>query len=268
VELVGSCNIELSMEILAIALAASLTIGVQEPVVTGSIAGCLSDIISQRLPGTTVTVKGGGVQRTTEAGGSGCYELKDLPAGSYRLTASLAGFSNVTRNKVVVAASTVTRLDFTMRISTICECVRVTRTLAQHVDYADAVFHVRISDDEPDGSEADGYYPHRGTVIAAVKRPVGQGSDGVLIRQNQRSSAAPLFDVGQELVVFLKSSGPDAFYITNDEPGLVTTGDRYPAMALLIQNGRILQAPSELLRYVGLPIETFLQELRAVLRRR
>ena len=38
VELVGSCNIESSMEILAIALAASLTIGVQEPVATGSIA--------------------------------------------------------------------------------------------------------------------------------------------------------------------------------------------------------------------------------------
>jgi hypothetical protein len=68
--------------------------------VSGSIAGCTTDTVSQQLPGTTVLAKGGGVQRTARTDSSGCYELKDLPSGSYRVTASLAGFTNVTRNKV------------------------------------------------------------------------------------------------------------------------------------------------------------------------
>ena len=58
---------------------------------------------------------------------------------------TLEGFMNVTRNKVTVAPSTVTRLDFTMRLPSICECVRVNRTLTDHLANADAVLHVRIS---------------------------------------------------------------------------------------------------------------------------
>ena len=249
-------------------LALLLAIGVQEPVAAGSIAGCLVDIVSQRLPGTTVMVNGVGIQRTAEADSAGCYALRDLPSGSYRVTASLAGFSNVTRNKVMVGASTVTRLDFTMRIAPICECVRVTRTLAEHLEYADGVFHVRISDDEPDGSDEQGYYPHRAEVIAAVKQAASPAPAAIALLQNHRGGGLPLFDVGQELVVFLKSFSPGAFYITNDEPGLATAGDRFPAMAILIQKGRILQTPTELSRYIGMPTETLLQDLRAVSRPR
>ena len=251
------------MPILAIVLTTSLTIAAQQPVVTGSIAGCTSDTVSQQVPGTTVLAKGGGVQRTARADSSGCYELKDLPSGSYRVTATLEGFMNVTRNKVTVAPSTVTRLDFTMRLPSICECVRVNRTLADHLADADAVLHVRISDDEPDGSDDRGNYPHRATVISAVKTPGGQTLARVVVWQDY----LPLFDVGQEMIAFLKSAGPDAFNFTYDQSGLATSG-QYPAMALLVQNGRITQAPPELSHYVGMTAEAFLKELRAALLRK
>jgi hypothetical protein len=87
--------------------------------------------------------------------------------------------------------------------------------------------------------------------------------------QNQRSGVPGPFDVGQELVAFLESSGAEAFRITNDEPGLaVPTGSRDPSMAFLVQDGRIQRAPSEFSQYVGMPIAAFLDELRTLSRRK
>ena len=146
---------------------------------------------------------------------------QDLPVASYRVTASLDGFSNVTRNKVTVAPSTVTRLDFTMRLASICECVQVKLSLADHLANADAVLHVRIADDEPDGSDDRGSYPHRATVISAVKTPGTQTLARVVVWQEY----LPLFDVGQEMIAFLKSAGPDAFNFTYDQSGFATSGN-------------------------------------------
>jgi len=260
------CQTDIRMQILGAVLTASLTAAAQQPVVTGSIAGCTSDTISQQVPGTTVLAMGGGVQRTAPADSSGCYELRDLPAGSYRVTASLPGFINVARNKVTVAPSTVTRLDFTMRVAPICECVSVERTLSDHLAWADAVLYVRISDDEPDGSDDNGYYPHRATVIAAVKAPAGRKLARVVVRQNY----LPLFDVGQEMIVFLKSAGSDVFDLTSDDSQIATVGHsaRERAMALLIQDGRIVQAPAEVSRSVGKTTEAVLKGLRGLLPRR
>jgi len=72
------------------------------------LAGCVSDTMAQRLPGATVVATGGGVRRTTEADTSGCYELKGLPSGSYRVTTRLPAFDNLTHDDVHVAAATVT----------------------------------------------------------------------------------------------------------------------------------------------------------------
>jgi hypothetical protein len=77
----------------------------------------MSDTMTQRVPGVTIVAKGGGMQRTTVTDFTGCYELKDLIAASYRVTARLAGFDNVTRDRLVLAPATVTRLDFVMRLT-------------------------------------------------------------------------------------------------------------------------------------------------------
>jgi Carboxypeptidase regulatory-like domain len=255
--------------ILAVVLAATVTAASQASSTAGSIVGCMSDMMSQPLPGAAVAAKGGAVERATVADKSGCYELKDLPPASYRVTAHLPGFDNVTRDKLLVAPSIPTRLDFTMRVSPICECVRVTGSLAEQWTHADAVLHVRLSESEPVASTPQGYYRHAVTVLTAPKEPAHVRPGPIFVIQNQRSGVPGPYDVGQELVVFLESSGGGPFRITNDEPGLaVPTGSPDPSMAFLVQDGHIQRAPPEFSRYVGMPIAAFLDELRTLSQRK
>ena len=254
----------------AVALAAAAMVDAQGQSTAGSIVGCMSDPARQQLPGATVVAKGGGTQRTTVADRDGCYELKDLPPGRYRVTAHLAGFDNVTRDRLVVAPSTATRLDLTTGVSPMCECVRVEGAgLAGQWDYADAVLHVRLTDSEPTSSTPQGYYRHRATVLSAVKQPREPRPAAIFVLQNQHSGAPGPYDVGQELVAFLMSSGSDAFRITNDEPGLAAPrGSEDPSMVFLVQDGRIQRAPSGFSRYVGVSLDSLLEELRALSRRK
>jgi hypothetical protein len=157
-------------------------------------------------------------------------------------------------------------MDFAMRVSPICECVRLGgTTLAEQWDYADAVLHVRLAASEPSRTTPAGYYRHVATVVDALKRPAGPLSAPVFVFQNQLSAAAGPYDIDQELVMFLKARGPSEFAITNDEPGLaVPTGSSDPAVVFLVEDGRILRAPSEFSRYIGMPLAGFLEELRTL----
>ena len=222
--------------------------------------------MKERLPGVSVVAKAGDVQRTTTADAGGCYELRDLPTGSYRVTARLTGFDNVTRDGVTITPAGATRMDVTMRVSSICECVRLGGTsLAEQWAYADAVLHVRLSASEPHPTTPVGYYRHAATVLDAVKTTAGPLATPVFVFQNQRSAAPGPYDIGQELVMFLKSRGAGGFAITNDEPGLVvSTETSDPAIVFLIERGHIQRAPSGFSRYVGMPLDLFLDELRAL----
>ncbi len=181
-----SCKIGSMTPLLAVVLAGSVTIGSHTSTQAGSIVGCMSDITRKPVPGGTVTAKADGLERTTMADKSGCYALRDLPAGWYRVTARLLGFDNVTRDRLAVVSATPTRLDFTMRVSPICECVRVAGTLAEHWKHADAVLHIRLSDSETTGSTPQGYYRHAATVLTALKEPPGR-PEPLFVIQNQRS---------------------------------------------------------------------------------
>jgi hypothetical protein len=245
------------MSVLGAVLAVAMMVAAQASTATGSIVGCVSDTMRQQLPRATVVVKGVGVQRITVADGAGCYALNDLPPASYRVTARLAGFDNVTHNRVVVAQSTATRLDFTTRPSADCECVHVAGSLGELSDRAEAVLHVRLSDSDQEPSTPQGYYRHSATVVTAVKLPAGPRAAPLFVLQSQASGAPEPYDVGQELVAFLES-GPDAFNITND----YVSGGLDPSLVFLVQNDRIQRAPPEFSRYVGMPIGLFLEELR------
>jgi carboxypeptidase family protein len=252
----------------ALVLAGTLGVAAQQPGPVGSIVGCLSNAAAQGLPGATVVANGAGVRQTTVTGRDGCYELKDLPLASYRVTARLGGFDNVTRDRVLVMSSTATRLDLTTRPSSICECVREGGlTLADQWEYADAVLHVRLLDPEPEASRPEGYYRHRARVLQAVKPASGRRPTSTFILQNQRSGSPDPYDVGQELVAFLKASGSDTFRIANDNPGLAQRGED-PSSVFLVQDGRIQRQPRDMFGHIGKPIEALLAELRTLSRRR
>jgi hypothetical protein len=249
-----------------------LTLAVQEaphaPSSAGSLAGCASDTMTQRLPGVTVVAKRGRVHLITTADAGGCYELKNVPSGAYRVTARLTGFDNVTRDDVSIVTGSVARLDFAMRVSAICECVRVGgTTLAEQWDHADAVLHVRLAASESQPATPVGYYRHVATVIDALKKPAAPLETPLFVLQTQRSAAPGPYEIGQELVMFLRSSDSGGFMIANDEPGLaVPSGSSDPAIVFLIQDGHVQRAPAESSRYVGMPLGAFLDELRALSR--
>jgi hypothetical protein len=252
--------------VFALAIIFAFALAVQAPPQarpTGSLVGCATDTTQQRLPRVTVVANIGRVQQTTTADAAGCYELRDLPVGSYRVTVSLAGFDNVTRDGVNIVAGNVARLDVVMRASPICECVRLGgTTLAEQWPHADAILHVRLSASGSDPTAPVGYYRHVARVIDVLKKPAGSLETPVFVLQNQRSATRGPYDLDQELVVFLRSWGSSGFAIVNDEPGLGYD----PAIAFLIQDGRIQGAPPGFSRYDGMPLGAFLGELRALAR--
>jgi hypothetical protein len=172
---------------------------------------------------------------------------------------------------VLVAAATVTHLDFALRISAMCECLLVgSRSMADQWTRADAVLRVRVSDADPNEATPSGSYRHVATVLDDLKPSavVGSRTGRLLVVQNQRSGLPEPYDAGQELIVFLMSERADMFHIIDDSPGLAgdKAGDA-PAMAFLIQDGFIRRAPADFSRFVGLRIEVMLDELRALSRR-
>jgi len=232
------------------------------------LAGCVSDTMAQRLPGATVVATGGGVRRTTEADTSGCYELKGLPSGSYRVTTRLPAFDNLTHDDVHVAAATVTHLDFAMHVSAICECISFAdQSLTNQWTLSDAVLHVRLSAADPDEPTHSGYYGHVATVLDDLKpSAAGRSRTGrLLVLQNQRNAAPEPYDVGQELIVFLMSQRSDMFVILDDRSE--EKGSDTHAMAFLIQDGAIRRAPERFSSYVGQRFEVLQDELRALSRR-
>lgn len=108
---------------------------------------------------------------TTTTGAGGCYEVRDLSTGSYRVTARVPGFDNETRDGVAIVPDGVAHVDFAMRISPLCECTGVGgTTLTDQWDHADAVLHVRLSAGSQSTTPA-GYYRHVATVLDALKKP-------------------------------------------------------------------------------------------------
>jgi len=215
----------------------------------------------QPIPGVTILVKSGRVQRTTTTDRNGCYELSDLAAGSYRVTARLAGFVNATSDGVNILVRDVAHLDIAMRLSTICECVALGgTTLANQWDHADAVLHVRLAAPESQSTTPVDYYRHVVSVIAPLKMPADSVKTPVFALQNQRSGSAAPYDIGQEAVIFLRSSGSNGFVIASEVDG--------QDVVFLIQDGHIQGAPSFLSRYVGMALDTFLAEVRALPRGR
>jgi hypothetical protein len=121
-------------------------------------------------------------------------------------------------------------------------------------------------DVEPEASMPQGYYRHRARVLDVLKPSSGRRPTSVFILQNQASGTPDPYDVGQELVAFLKSRRPDTFRITNDEPGLARRGGQVPSSVFLVQDGLIQRQPPDMVGHIGKPIDTFLAELRALSR--
>lgn len=84
---------------------------------TGTITGRTTDQTGAALPGVTVDVRQGRVQRSVVTEPNGAYRVDQLPSGDYDVTFRLLNFGTVTRSRVHVAANAQTVLNATLRLA-------------------------------------------------------------------------------------------------------------------------------------------------------
>ncbi|HEV7502088.1 MAG TPA: carboxypeptidase regulatory-like domain-containing protein, partial [Vicinamibacteria bacterium] len=113
-----------SLLVLAVLLAMGLPVHAQ--LATGNIYGTVTDESGAPLPGAAVLVKGAAGNVATTASGDGRFRVLNLAPGSYKITATLAGFSTVNRENVVVTTGTNVEIPFALKVASVEETITVT----------------------------------------------------------------------------------------------------------------------------------------------
>ena len=95
---------------------------------TGVIAGRITDVDGNPIPGVTVTATGPNLPgtRVDVTSSSGMYRMPQLPPGMYTLTVELMGMKTIERPDIRVSVNTTTNMNFTMEMAPFEETVVVT----------------------------------------------------------------------------------------------------------------------------------------------
>jgi hypothetical protein len=129
----------------------------------------------------TVTPDRGGVTRQTATGSDGAYQFDELPSGVYRLDFDLLNFDIVRRNRVTVGRGGSTRIDVTLQVSTMCECIEHWPGPDPRLDLVERAGQVL--------TEADAPVPHARLEIGAPAKEFayadGEGRFRVLVPTRQ-----------------------------------------------------------------------------------
>jgi hypothetical protein len=101
--------------------------------VTGSLIGYVRDASGAVLPNATLTAvqTTTGYSRTATTDASGQYSLLALPPGSYRLTASMAGFENGVVDNINLSVNDALKFDFALKIGNVSQTVSVDASTVQ-----------------------------------------------------------------------------------------------------------------------------------------
>lgn len=112
----------------AIGVLGSATLASAQGGRTSVIHGIVTDDSGGAMPGVTVNLTSPALQvplLTTVTGAEGEYRFGELPAGTFRLSFELAGFSNFVREDVRLTIGFTARIDAKMAIGTLTESVTV-----------------------------------------------------------------------------------------------------------------------------------------------
>src|SRR6266511_4147048 len=84
----------------------------------GTITGTVTDSTGAVVPNTEVLVtnEGTNISRTSTTGGAGTYEVPNLNAGKYRVTAKAAGFKTSVLQNIEVTALRTVRVDLRLEV--------------------------------------------------------------------------------------------------------------------------------------------------------
>ncbi|HEY4816063.1 MAG TPA: carboxypeptidase-like regulatory domain-containing protein, partial [Candidatus Acidoferrum sp.] len=97
----------------------------------GTILGTVSDASGATIHGATVTLTNEGTNASlaTTTGSDGTYKFTPVKIGSYKLTATIQGFSTVTQKNVVVNVGADVVVDFSLKPGSVSETVEVASTV-------------------------------------------------------------------------------------------------------------------------------------------
>src|SRR6266446_1549417 len=96
--------------------------------VSGTILGLVQDPQGAAIPKAEVSARNieTGVVRKTTADDSGIYRISSVPAGSYEITVSVAGFKTEVRSGVIVTVGGDVAVNFSLSVGAVSEKVEVT----------------------------------------------------------------------------------------------------------------------------------------------
>jgi hypothetical protein len=114
----------------ALLVAGAVCLGSAAPVLaqaTGTVTGLVTDETGAVIPGVTIEVtnKATNQTRTASTGQDGFYTVALLQPGSYAVTAALPGFRTTTRDGLVVAVESTSRVDFKLAVGLIVESITI-----------------------------------------------------------------------------------------------------------------------------------------------
>ncbi|HEU4417039.1 MAG TPA: carboxypeptidase-like regulatory domain-containing protein, partial [Candidatus Angelobacter sp.] len=97
---------------------------------TASIQGSVTDQSGAAVVGAKVTVKNAalGIERTTQTGSTGTYEVPTLPPGEYSVQVQQSGFETQLANNVIVNVSNNVVQNFGLKLASTSEVVTVEAT--------------------------------------------------------------------------------------------------------------------------------------------
>jgi hypothetical protein len=114
--------------ILVVAVGSTVFPAAAQSTSSGTIHGTVKDETGSALPGVTVTIQSPALQVarvTVVTGTDGNYRFVDLPAGIYRATFELPGFSKFIREGLRLTVGFVARVDVEMKLGAVEEAVTV-----------------------------------------------------------------------------------------------------------------------------------------------
>src|SRR5712692_4494213 len=105
-----------------------LVLGAAAQVQNGQFTGTVADPSGAAIANSRVTVTnmGTNLSVTTTSNETGLYTVKELPAGTYRITTEAKGFKTSANTNVTLNAGTIARVDFKMELGQAREVVEVT----------------------------------------------------------------------------------------------------------------------------------------------
>src|SRR3989449_6084890 len=114
------CLVAISMLLVAL--------GAFAQVQNGQFTGTVTDPSGAAIPNAKVTVTnmGTNLSVTTASNQSGLYVVRELPVGTYKISAEVKGFKTTTDSNLALNAGTIQRVDFRMELGQAREVVEVT----------------------------------------------------------------------------------------------------------------------------------------------